>query len=60
MNENDLGCTYEWESEFNEWLKNKKNTHSSQSKDIEVYPEIKMLYSENFVIQMLMDEKIVE
>lgn len=56
MEISDLGDSYEWESEFMEWLKNKKNSVSINDSDGFDFPEQKKLYSENFILQNFFDE----
>ena len=58
MNDSDVGYSYEWESDFSDWLKVNEKTNSTSS-DVEMgqdYPEIKKNYSENFILQNLFDE----
>jgi len=58
MNDSDVGYSYEWESDFSDWLKVNEKTNST-SNDVEMgqdYPEIKKNYSENFILQNFFDE----
>jgi hypothetical protein len=58
MNDSDIGYSYEWESDFLDWLKVNKKSNST-SNDLEIvedYPEIKKNYSENFILQNFFDE----
>ena len=55
MDYSDLGDSYEWESEFVEWLKT--NSKPSELTDsVEGVPQIKKEYSENFILQNILDE----
>ena len=60
MNDSDVGYSYEWESDFSDWLrvnkKNKKEDSIVEVESNEYYPEIKKNYSENFVLQNFFDE----
>jgi hypothetical protein len=57
MNDSDVGYSYEWESDFSDWLKvNKKEDSIVKVESNEYYPEIKKNYSENFVLQNFFDE----
>lgn len=55
MEYSDLGDSYEWESEFIEWLK-KNRRPSENNYSVEEIPEIKKEYSENFILQNILDE----
>ena len=57
MIDNDMGRTFEWEAEFNEWLVKRGVVVSKESDSTSDYPDIKKEYSENFVIQLILDEK---
>jgi hypothetical protein len=57
MIDNDMGCTFEWEEEFNEWLVKRGVVVFEKNDSTLDYPDIKKEYSENFVIQLLLDEK---
>lgn len=55
MEYSDLGDSYEWESEFMEWLRiNKKDSEIIYS--VEEIPDIKKEYSENFLLQNILNE----
>lgn len=57
MNDSDIGYSYEWESDFIDWLKTNKKENSNEKLEIsEDYPDIKKNYSENFVLQIFFDE----
>jgi len=57
MNDSDIGYSYEWESDFLDWLKTNKKENSNEKLEIsEDYPDIKKNYSENFVLQIFFDE----
>jgi hypothetical protein len=57
MNDSDVGYSYEWESDFSDWVKtNKKEVLNEKLEVSEDYPEIKKNYSENFVLQNFFDE----
>lgn len=56
MNDSDVGYTFEWESEFLEWVSNKSNTLQIESELLDNYPEIKKIYSENFVLSTFLEE----
>jgi hypothetical protein len=57
MNDSDIGYSYEWESDFLDWLKvNKKEDSIVKVESNEDYPEIKKNYSENFILQNFFDE----
>jgi hypothetical protein len=58
MNDSDVGYSYEWESDFLDWLKVNKKTNSTSNylEEGEDYPEIKKNYSENFILQNFFDE----
>ena len=50
MNDSDVGYTYEWESDFSDWVKTNKKEDPNEK--LEVSGD----YSENFVLQNLFDE----
>jgi len=55
MEYSDLGDSYDWETEFLEWLKvNRKPQEIMTS--MEDIPDIKREYSENFILQNILDE----
>ena len=57
MNDSDIGYSYEWESDFLDWLKvNKKEDSIVKVESNEDYPEVKRNYSENFILQNFFDE----
>lgn len=57
MNDSDIGYSYEWESDFLDWLKINKKEDSNEKLEVsEDYPDIKKNYSENFVLQIFFDE----
>jgi hypothetical protein len=57
MNDSDVGYTYEWESDFSDWVKTNKKEDANEKLEVsEDYPDIKKNYSENFVLQNLFDE----
>jgi len=57
MNDSDVGYTYEWESDFSDWVKTNKKEDTNEKLEVsEDYPDIKKNYSENFVLQNLFDE----
>jgi hypothetical protein len=57
MNDSDIGYSYEWESDFIDWLKVNKKENSNEKLEVsEDYPDIKKNYSENFVLQNFFDE----
>ena len=57
MNDSDVGYSYEWESDFLDWLKVNKKENSDEKLEVsEDYPDIKKNYSENFVLQNFFDE----
>jgi len=57
MNDSDVGYSYEWESDFLDWLKvNKKEDSIVKVESNQDYPEIKKNYSENFILQNFFDE----
>jgi hypothetical protein len=57
MNDSDIGYSYEWESDFLDWLKvNKKEDSIVKVESNQDYPEIKKNYSENFILQNFFDE----
>jgi hypothetical protein len=57
MNDSDIGYSYEWESDFLDWLKVNKKENSNEKLEVsEDYPDIKKNYSENFVLQNFFDE----
>ena len=57
MNDSDVGYSYEWESDFINWVKTNKKENSNEKLEVsEDYPDIKKNYSENFVLQNLFDE----
>lgn len=57
MNDSDIGYSYEWESDFLDWLKTNKKENSNEKLEVsEDYPDIKKNYSENFVLQIFFDE----
>lgn len=56
MNDSDIGYSYEWESEFKEWSKVHSKGFESGVDEPDFYPEIKKVYSENFILQNFLDE----
>ena len=57
MNDSDIGYSYEWESDFLDWLRvNKKEDSIVKVESNEDYPEVKKNYSENFILQNFFDE----
>lgn len=56
MNDSDIGYSYEWESEFKEWSKVHSKGFESGVDEPDFYPEIKKVYSENFILQNFFDE----
>jgi hypothetical protein len=57
MNDSDIGYSYEWESDFSDWVKTNKKENLNEKLEVsEDYPDIKKNYSENFVLQNLFDE----
>jgi hypothetical protein len=56
MEYSDLGDSYEWESEFLEWLKHRKGAEQISESDSFDFPEQKIIYSENFILQNFFDE----
>jgi hypothetical protein len=55
MEYSDLGDSYEWESEFREWREKRKEVQRLTTESGE-FPQIKKEYSENFILQNLLDE----
>lgn len=57
MNDSDVGYSYEWESDFINWVRINKKENSNEKMEVsEDYPDIKKNYSENFVLQNFFDE----
>lgn len=56
MNDTDIGDSYEWEREFSEWLKTKKNKEGQVNYQEFGLPEVKKNFSENFILQNFLDE----
>ena len=57
MNDSDVGYSYEWESDFSDWIKTNKKADPNEKLEVfEDYPDIKKNYSENFVLQNFFDE----
>jgi hypothetical protein len=56
MNDTDIGDSYEWEREFSEWLRSKKNVEIKVNTQEFGLPQIKKDYSENFILQNFLDE----
>ena len=57
MNDSDIGYSYEWESDFLDWVKTNKKENLNEKLEVsEDYTDIKKNYSENFVLQNLFDE----
>lgn len=57
MNDSDVGYSYEWESDFINWVKTNKKEGTNEKLEVsDDYPDIKKNYSENFVLQNLFDE----
>ena len=56
MNYSDIERSYEWETQFHEWLSNKVDEVKEPSTTFDDIPEIKKEYSENFILQSILDE----